>query len=471
LNIQQIKEKLFPENLRLIDLLLYVFTVGVLSAIGIPKMLDLNKSWMIALLACTVIVVAVFSLLVFRNPQRLLQGQRRLLLTLHFLVAAIILAAIVASILQTTWKHIGMALWAISWIYATLYGVTRLLSWLGLLGKEKIQRLVSDRRSAAEETFFASMGFEVLSLMRPKRRFLYLAGNAVMIAGVLYSGLALLFNRMYLEAGILVATVLLGESIIEFVFNAEVIERKSVEGELQVAHRLQMSLMPTSDPSVEGFDISGICHPAEEVGGDFYDYVWLDELHNQLGIALADVSGKAMKAAMTAVMTSGMVYREVEGGSTPKEILTGINKPMYLKTQRNSFTAMLMAVLNVKERTVTLSNAGQTHPLLLRNGMISELRPSGSHLPLGVMHKTSYEEETLPLYQGDVVLFFTDGLTESMNVHHEMFGYERLQESLKKCSPGGTARGLLLELFGTMLLYSGKAKQHDDMTAVAVKVL
>ncbi len=248
-------------------------------------------------------------------------------------------------------------------------------------------------------------------------------------------------------------------------------EKRRLQEELRAAHDMQMSLMPAQDPEIIGYDISGLCQPAMEVGGDFYDYVWLNKQKTQLGIALADVSGKAMKAAMTAVMTSGMIYREVGSNESPKTILRKINRPMYLKTDRRVFTAMCFAVLDTKKKKLSLSNAGQTFPVLLRNGSVEYLRVAGERLPLGVKEDVLYQEREIKLKKGDVVVFYTDGVTEAMNEKAELFGEERLEELLKTIDIGQPAKEIVAAMFKSLEDYSRGAKQHDDMTVVVVMVL
>ena len=471
MNIVKLKEKLFPEKLRLVDILIYVFTVGLLVMLGIPKRLDVPTIWRIALFGSLLLLLAVGALVGFRSPQRILGRQRMIFRVSHSLVAVVLTGSVLSSVLEGTWKHGVKIFVTFLFLYVFFFFLARFLFWLGGRGLRKTEQLMRNRRETSEKLLITGVeSLIILGYMRPGRRALFIVGGLVMGAAMLYGAVSLGMNKMYLEAIVLVVGFFLGNFLVESVFHAEVLQRRSVEGELQAAHNLQMSLMPKSDPRVDGFDISALCNPAEEVGGDYYDYVWLDEAHTQLGIALADVSGKAMKAAMTAVMTSGMVYREVEGGSTPKEILSRINKPMYLKTERNSFTAMLFAVLDIEKKTVTLSNAGQTHPLLLRDGRTTELRPSGTHLPLGVMDNIQYQQEMAQLRSRDVLLFYTDGVTESMNSNNEMFGFERLEQRIRQLT-NETSKEAVQAIVGEANNFAGKAKQHDDMTVVVVRVV
>ncbi len=246
--------------------------------------------------------------------------------------------------------------------------------------------------------------------------------------------------------------------------------RVRLEEELRAAHDMQMGLMPKEDPAIAGFDIAATCVPANEVGGDFYDYIWLDGKKSKLGIVVADVSGKAMKAAMTAVMTSGMLYSEVQTSKTPREILAKINHPLYLRTDRRVFTALAFALLDTKKNFLTYSSAGQTPPVLVRNGRAEELRVQGMRLPLGLQDELEYRELKLKLRKGDLFVLFTDGVVESMNSEKEMYGFERLQETLAQCM-NLAAADVRDRLLKSLKNHAGAARQHDDMTVVVVKVL
>lgn len=247
-------------------------------------------------------------------------------------------------------------------------------------------------------------------------------------------------------------------------------QRASLEGELHAAHDMQMALMPKEDPTVKGFDISGICRPAEEVGGDYYDYVWLDDHQNKLGIAIADVSGKAMKAAITAVMTSGMIYREIGTDNSPRSILRKINRPMYLKTERNVFTALSFAVIDIRKRSLRFSNAGQTQPILYRNKKLSYIKVKGAHLPLGVMKDLSYAEVTMQLKSGDLLLLYTDGLTEATNSKNEILGFEEVEKEIARKAEQ-PAKEIVRSLTDLVDRFTEGSEQHDDMTVVAIKIL
>lgn len=247
-------------------------------------------------------------------------------------------------------------------------------------------------------------------------------------------------------------------------------EQDHLEQELKSAHEMQMGLMPKEDPQVKGFDISGVCVPANEVGGDFFDYVWLDQKKMKLGIALADVSGKAMKAAITAVMTSGMIYRELENNESPKSILRKINRPMYAKLDNRTFTALSFAVIDTKEKELRFSNAGQAYPILKRGGNVTALEVKGARLPLGVKEDVLYGEMAVKLKKGDLVVFYTDGIPEAKNATEEFYGFDRLK-ALVAGLDALSAREMRDRILDEVKAFTGPAPQHDDMTIVVVRVM
>ncbi len=242
-------------------------------------------------------------------------------------------------------------------------------------------------------------------------------------------------------------------------------------GELKAAHDTQMGLMPKSDPIIEGFDISGVCKPAEAVGGDFFDYIWVDEEKTKLGIAIVDVSEKAMKGAMNAVMTSGMVDREVGCGESPRLFLQKINRAQYLKTEPHVFTSMLYGVLDINSKTFTVSNAGHPQPILKRNGKIMYIKSERNHFPLGVQEDVKYTEKTIILQKGDMLVCYTDGLPEAMDERNELFDFEGIERTIQNVPSSITASEAIENLLSEVEKFTGKTKQHDDITIVVVKLL
>lgn len=244
-----------------------------------------------------------------------------------------------------------------------------------------------------------------------------------------------------------------------------------MKAELKTAHDAQMSIMPQADPEVEGIDISGICIPANEVGGDFFDYFWLNHNEYKFGILIGDVSGKAMKAAMTAVMTSGMIVTEANEAESTATILKRVNRPIFDKTNKQMFVAVCLASLNTKNKEFVFTNAGLNIPLLKTAGGIQFLKSEGPRFPLGVMKDVVYNERKLALNSGDVIIMMTDGIYEARNRDKEQYGEERLL----KLVAGMDTHKMTSTRIKTLIIrdvqdFAGRQSQHDDMTVLVVKV-
>ena len=243
-----------------------------------------------------------------------------------------------------------------------------------------------------------------------------------------------------------------------------------MEAELQAAHEAQMSIMPKTDPQLHGFDISGICIPANQVGGDFFDYFWMNTGKTRMGIALGDVSGKAMSSAMTAVMTDGMVYLEgIETRSIP-DIMRRANRAVFQKTDKRMFSALCLVRLDSSIPELGYCNAGLTEPLLKKNGSTSFLKSSGSRVPLGLMEEVEYNENVIPFEPGDLLILYTDGITEALNRNRDLYGEERLMGLIDEmnCSTL-SSRQIKNAVIQDVKRFAGAAEYQDDMTLVVVK--
>jgi len=353
-----------------------------------------------------------------------------------------------------------------------------LISWKGRVYSVPESAATPPRSTAvgASRILAYALTYRDWGSLSPQKRIVYASGAVSLLGGsylLLSQLLALSTSGAFLESSqlILAALLIFFGLFCELVIAMQKIEldRVRYSEELRTAHEMQLGLMPKQDPVFPGFDVSGLCRPAEEVGGDYFDYLWMNEEKTKLGIAIADVSGKAMKAAITAVMTSGMIYREIGGNQSPKEIMKKINKPMLLKTQKTTFVAMSIAVIDAKAKRLTISNAGQTHPLLKRGVETSFLKVEGTHNPLGILEDVEYQELTVPLQNGDLIVFYTDGISEATDANNEQFGLERLDQRIQRLT-NETAKEAIQAIVGEAEKFAGSAKQHDDMTVVVVKV-
>jgi serine phosphatase RsbU (regulator of sigma subunit) len=468
MTFQSVKQKLFPVELRIVDIIVYCFWSVLILVLSISK-----SEWIVPivkklLMSLGVLFAVVFTVISYRQLTKLGTTQSRSIIILHVLTG-IGVGIIGLNLLLHPSPEAIVKISLILFLGIGLFSFVRVLYYVSRSIIQRASVILADRRKVASVRVFLTGGFSVLGLMQSGRKRIFLSAIILWLVLIVYTGIVLLLHKLYWQAGTLVVVSFIADALIEGVMYAEVAERSGVESELLAARNMQMSLMPTHDPVVKGFDISGICLPASEVGGDFFDYVWLDKKKTKLGIALADVSGKAMKAAITAVMTSGMIYRELEGNQWPKAILQRINKPMYAKLSRGTFTAMSFAVIETKKKTLAFSNAGQMRPILKRGEKTKYIKADG--LPLGVLEETTYSEATVKLKKGDVVVFYTDGINEAMNEQQEQFELERLESAVHNLTIEMTTRQIIDSIFDQVKAFTGAAKQHDDMTVVVVKVL
>jgi serine phosphatase RsbU (regulator of sigma subunit)/HAMP domain-containing protein len=253
----------------------------------------------------------------------------------------------------------------------------------------------------------------------------------------------------------------------------ELTEKERLKHELDVARNVQMRLLPQSNPKIAGLDIFGLCQPAEEVGGDYYDYFYLDD--HRLGIAIGDVSGKGTSAAFYMAEIKGMMISLSMLMSSPKEILMAVNTRFYQSSDRQIFASMIYAIVDLKERKLHFSRAGHM-PLMFRNGKpqskIKFLTPAGFGLGMvdGEVFNANLSEVTLDLNDGGLLLFYTDGVTEAMDKHRQEFGEKRLIDLLE-AREKGSMEDLSREILMSIKEFTAGAEQHDDITMIAMRVL
>jgi len=249
-------------------------------------------------------------------------------------------------------------------------------------------------------------------------------------------------------------------------------ERVRMAKELEIARSVQMSLLPKTDPAIEGYDIAGICVPALEVGGDYFDFITLGG--RKIGIAVGDVSGKGVPAAIYMTLTKGILQSHAEDAVSPRAVLSKVNNLMYRTIERNSFVSMLYAVLDPQTRTMRFARAGQC-PLILsqrEGGGGAFLSPKGMALGLevGKVFDSVIEEQEVTLKQGETLVFYTDGFTEAMDNNDQEYGEERLASSISRNRQLPAAE-MIRKLCDDVRQFTGGRAQHDDMTMVVVKVV
>jgi sigma-B regulation protein RsbU (phosphoserine phosphatase) len=248
-------------------------------------------------------------------------------------------------------------------------------------------------------------------------------------------------------------------------------ERERMAKELEIARAVQMKLLPKENPSLAGFDIAGICLPAYEVGGDYYDFVDLGA--TKIGIAIGDVSGKGVPAAIYMTLTKGILQSHAEENVSPKNVLSKVNRLMFKTIEKNSFVSMFYAIIDLQSKKIRYSRAGHNPVILagLRDEKQEFLTPKGVALGLddGGVFDAVLEEREFDLRSGDILVFYTDGFTEARNMAGEEFTESRLLKSVADAKER-TAEEIIDIVVNDAKRFSGDAEQHDDMTMVVVKV-
>jgi len=238
--------------------------------------------------------------------------------------------------------------------------------------------------------------------------------------------------------------------------------------DLDTAREIQRQLLPTGAREIPGIDLAPGYAPARELGGDFYDFLPYGE--GRLGFALGDVSGKGTAAALYGSLAIGVLREHsAEHRCPPAELLEMLNRRLYAPRLDTRFIAMVFAVYDARMRTLQLANAGSPYPLLVRDGVIQEIRVAG--VPLGLFPETTYEQVTLQLRPGDLLLFASDGILESEDATHEPFGSERLNALLSSFSPEHSAEAVAASILAATDSYSSTAPApHDDRTLLVLRV-
>ena len=247
----------------------------------------------------------------------------------------------------------------------------------------------------------------------------------------------------------------------------QMIEKKRLEGQLEVARQVQLELLPPRDPQLEGYDISAYNFPTEEVSGDYYDWVKIYE--DQIGLVVADVSGKGVQAALLMAFLRASLRAATHIGYSPHISLAKVNYLLWESIERNQFVTAFYAILDVTNRTLTYTNAGHNPPILLKQNGALSFMDRGS-VPLGMFRDTRYHDYYLTTEPGDVIVIYTDGVTEAGNEEGEEFGRDRLAESVRANRELG-ARELISALHTAVVEWTNGRGATDDVTFFVIKAL
>jgi serine phosphatase RsbU (regulator of sigma subunit)/CheY-like chemotaxis protein len=242
--------------------------------------------------------------------------------------------------------------------------------------------------------------------------------------------------------------------------------KKRMELELNVGRDIQQSMLPADIPHRKEVTLCASMEAAREVGGDFYDFYMLSE--DELFFCVADVSGKGVPAALFMAMSKILIKSRARDVSAPSEIITRVNTELSEDNPECMFVTVFLAVLNLRSGSLRFTNAGHNPPLIRRaSGDVEEISEIHGPVP-GIMPGEAYAEGTLQMKPGDVLLVFTDGVTEAMDVNDNQYGEDRLFKVLASL-PDGDAQNLVNHVKQSVSDFAVGTQQFDDITMIAAR--
>ena len=245
--------------------------------------------------------------------------------------------------------------------------------------------------------------------------------------------------------------------------------KAAAERDLRIAREIQMGLLP-SDVSAQirgtGLDVHAVLEPAQQVGGDLYEVLRLAP--DRVLVAVGDVSGKGIPAALFMAVTMTVLRSMARQGYAPGEILQRVNDELLAQNPRGMFVTLQCMLFDLAAGTVTCANAGHHGAVRMTPGQPPRLAFTDSGRVLGLLPSEAIAGETLELRTGETLVLFTDGVSEAFDASQELFGEERLLAHLE-ASPGATARETTLGVLGRVRRHAAGAKQSDDITVLSVR--
>ena len=304
---------------------------------------------------------------------------------------------------------------------------------------------------------------------------------------LLHMGLTLLLARPYEEAVGVVKDVIVpmtvanatGVAIFAFIIRNLIVERRTAEEkesyrrelerteyEMETARGIQQSFLPESPPRIDGFELAALNLPARQVGGDFYDFIPVPE--GKWGIIIADVSGKGVPAALFMALSRTLVRANVADNRTAAQAMQKANHLISQEAKMGMFVTLFYAVLNPEKRLLQYVNAGHNPPFVIKknSGDVILLRANG--IAMGVMDEVSLEQKEIELASNDIVVFYTDGITEAINGAGEQFGEKRLIETINQ-NMDLPVKDLIGRVKDDVFAFAQGQPQHDDFTMVLLK--
>lgn len=252
-------------------------------------------------------------------------------------------------------------------------------------------------------------------------------------------------------------------------FYTKAIEGTRIEEQMRLAGIVQRRMIPKKAPSIVNLDVAAVYNPCFQIGGDLYDFIQLDE--HTLAVAIADVIGKGIPAAIMMSMFRGTLRAYADGGHNRHsmvDIIGKLNKVACSECDDGEFITLFLATIDTRNMQMTYCNCGHEPALLVRNNKICELNKGG--LVLGVLDDAEYDIETIDLLLDDHLIMYTDGLIDAVNFDGELWGKDRMFQAIDRYIVCPTADQMIRRLLGYRRRFVGLARQTDDTSVVAIRV-
>lgn len=246
-------------------------------------------------------------------------------------------------------------------------------------------------------------------------------------------------------------------------FRKELVRRERLARELEIAREIQRYILPPRCPELDGYEMGVEYHPAREVGGDLYDFAMDGQT---LQIAIGDVSGKSIPAALYGAVFSGQLQTLFNRMPEPAEALQILNNSLVARYRSRSYVAVSFCRLDIRDGSCRLANSGMPFPLQIRGGVVSRLEIPG--IPLGLMEGVRYDELKFKLEPGDTLILASDGITDASNTNGEFYDLARFTESIGRHSSESISE-CLKNIYSELRQFIGSDALNDDVTLIAVR--
>jgi sigma-B regulation protein RsbU (phosphoserine phosphatase) len=335
-------------------------------------------------------------------------------------------------------------------------------------------------RAEVDQIALSPQGFEYVRNMAMDPRSIYPLEStregivSLLSVGMRYKGRAVGVLRVYtaqeqifspLKIDLLKAVAAQAAAAIENTrLLAETMEAQALEKQVQMAADVQQRMIPQTPPKVPGIDLAAVYVPCFQLGGDFYDFIPLEG--DNIGLAIADVAGKGVPASLIMASVRAAMRAQVDNVYYLYEVVRRINLMLCRDTKASEFVTLFYGVLDARNKRLTYCNAGHPPGLILRKGNVIEL--AGDNMVLGVDPNETYKQSIIDLRSKDILLLYTDGLTDGMNFNQETFGRQRILEAFGK--GGATAEVVSQNILWELRKFVGMAPRTDDITMIVARV-